>query len=291
MVTIPAATETNRGTGRPDPGLTGAPIRLTVGLAAAALVTSVGTFFTTGILTGPAAMNGSARGTALVILVVAVPVLLGSMAMAVRGSQRAVLGWLGATGYLLYNAVMFLFGTPFNPLFLAYVAMLSLSLWTVVALLRGIDVDRLGRYLSGNVPARAVAAYLLAVAVLNTAAWLVAVVPATLADEPMALLDGTGLTTNPVYVQDLAFWLPLLALTGWRLWRRTADAYTIAGSLLVMYVIEAIGVATDQWFGHAADPASTVVSGGAVWVFAAMAVIGLVPLIPFLRAGRAGRAG
>jgi hypothetical protein len=57
-------------------------------------------------------MNGSARGTGLVVLVLSVPVLLGAMAWAARGSVRAQVVWLGAIGHLLYNAVMFLFGGP-----------------------------------------------------------------------------------------------------------------------------------------------------------------------------------
>ncbi len=41
-----------------------------------------------GLLLGPAAMRGSARGTALVLVVVAVPLLLASMARAARGVSR-----------------------------------------------------------------------------------------------------------------------------------------------------------------------------------------------------------
>jgi hypothetical protein len=57
-------------------------------------------------------MNGSARGTALIIVLVAVPVLVGSLVLAWRGSARAVLAWLGAMGVLAHNALMFVFATP-----------------------------------------------------------------------------------------------------------------------------------------------------------------------------------
>jgi len=256
---------------------------LSGGLATVATVAAAGTFFVPEILTGPAAMNGSARGTALVVLLVAVPALVGGTLLARRGSGRAVLVWLGATGYLLYNAVMFAFATPFNELFLVYVAMLSLSIWTLVAVLRSVDVARLASRWREVVPVRPVAVYLWAIAGLNTLAWLAAILPALADGEPTAFLAGTGLTTNPVYVQDLAFWLPLMALVAAWLWRRTGWGYLLAGSLLVMYVVEGVGVAVDQWFGHAADPESTVVSADMVWVFAALAVIGCVPLVPFLR--------
>ena len=41
---------------------------------------------------------------------------------------------MGTVAYLLYNAFMLLFATPFNALFLVYVALLSLALWSLVAI-------------------------------------------------------------------------------------------------------------------------------------------------------------
>ena len=67
------------------------------------------------------------------------------------------------------------------------------------------------------------------------------------------------------------------------LWRRTAWGYVISGLLLVMYVIEGIGVAADQWLGHVADPASSVVSAAAVPMFLVLAAAGMVPLFFHLR--------
>ena len=54
--------------------------------------------------------------------------------------------------------------------------------------------------------------------------------------------------------------------------------YVISGLLLVMYFIEGLGVAADQWYGSAADPTSSVASAAAVPMFLVLAVIGLVPL-------------
>ena len=90
-------------------------------------------------------MNGSARGTALVVLLVGVPVLACSLVLARRGSAIAVVTWLAAVGFLLYNALMFVFATPVNRLFLLYLAMLSLAVWSAGTLLWHIDVPALGR--------------------------------------------------------------------------------------------------------------------------------------------------
>ena len=236
------------------------------------------TFFVPAVLRGPAVMNGSARGTALVLLLVAVPALALSMLLAAKGSARAVIAWLGAVAYIVYNSVLFLFATPFNNLFLLYVATLSLSLWSMVAVLYAIDVPSFAKRFSDQLPARAIATYLLLIVGLNAVAWLWQVVPGMLSSTSPRFIDGTGLQTNPVFVQDLAVWLPLMGVAAVWLWRRTAWGYVISGLLLVMYFIEGLGVAADQWYGSAADPASSVASAAAVPMFLVLAVIGLVPL-------------
>ena len=68
------------------------------------------------------------------------PVLAGSMLAASRGSARAVLTWLGAAAFLLDNSLMFVFATPVNRLFLLYLAMLSLSAWSIATVLWQADV-------------------------------------------------------------------------------------------------------------------------------------------------------
>lgn len=107
--------------------------------------------------------------------------------------------------------------------------------------------------------------------------------PGVLSTSSPSFLDGTGMTTSALYVQDLAFWLPLIAVSAVWLWRRQAWGYVLVGAMLVTYEIEAIGVAVDQWMGHAADPASTVAFAAAVPIFATVAVINLVPLMFYLR--------
>jgi hypothetical protein len=108
-------------------------------------------------------------------------------------------------------------------------------------------------------------------------------VPAIVSDRPTKVLDGTGLTSIPVFVQDLAFWLPAMALLGWLLWRSHPAGTAAAAAGLVFWQLEAVGVACDHWFGHRADPTSAVASAGAVGLFAALFVVGLVPTWTLLR--------
>jgi hypothetical protein len=262
--------------------LLSAPYWTSIGLTAVGATAAGFTFFVPGVLNGTAVMNGSARGTALGALFVAVPTLIVSMIRVNQGSVRPVISWLGAVAFLQYNSVLFLLATPFNSLFLLYAAMFALAFWTLVLLLRAIDVETFATRFAAQVPARTLAIYVGAVAVLNAVAWLAAVVPALFTMSP-SFLVGTGLTTNPIYVQDLSFWIPLMAVSAVLLWRRQAWGYVLTGGMLVFFVIEAITIAIDQWMGGTADPASTVASVAFTPVFAAIAVIGLIPLFFYFR--------
>jgi hypothetical protein len=253
---------------------------------ALALVTALAvaaTFFIPGVLRGPAVMSGSARGTALVILALGLPALLIAMLSAAWGSIRALIVWLGVIAYLSYNAVMFIFATPFNQLFLLYVAMFSLCFWSATSILHQVDVGALRARFSPRLPVRGLAAYALVIVALNALVWLRNVVPSVLSTAPPSWLDGTGLGTHPVYVLDLAFWLPLMAVAAVWLWRRRPWGYLIVGSILTMWVIESVGVAVDQWMGSAADPASTVASAVMTPVFGVLALVGLIPLYVYFR--------
>lgn len=266
---------------------TGMPSKSALVLSGTAGVVSVAagawTLADPGLLHGPAAMNGSARGTALVLLCLAMPVLAASMWRARGGSAAAVLTWAAALLYVVYNSILFLFLTPFNAAFLLYVAMLGLGVWSVGALALSVGIDRLGKRFSPSAPVRGVASYVWVVVVLNALAWLATVVPALFDAYPQDFLKGTGVATNAIYVQDLALWLPLMAVAGYWLYRRQARGLVICSAVLGMWVIESVSIAVDQWMGSSADPTSPVVSSAMVAPFAALAVIGLVPVWLLLR--------
>jgi hypothetical protein len=249
------------------------PYALSAALAVAAGVSAALSFLLPSVLTGAAVGNGNLRGTALIVMVIGIPTLVTAMVGTARGSPRWPVVWLGTLGYLLYQAVLFCFATPLNGLFLCYVAYLGLGVWSIVALVPAVDLQVFGSRVSAAMPARFVAGFSLAIAALNAAAWLGAIVPALLAAQPVSLMKGTGLLTNPVYVQDLAIWLPLLTVAAVACWRRRPWGLLVTGAMLVMFTLECVGVASDQWFGSLADPSSPAASMTVVPVFAASAVV------------------
>jgi hypothetical protein len=260
-----------------------AAYRLSGALAIVALAAAATSFFIPNVLGGPPVAQGNLRGTALVILVLAVPALGAAMFFTRRDSARALVVWLGALAYIIYQSVLFLFATPFNSLFLIYVGMLSLAFWSTVVIVQNMDLAAFRARFDARLPARSIAIYAAVLAVLNAVVWLRTIIPAILSEQPAAFLDGSGVTTNPVFVQDLAIWLPLLVGGAWSLWNHRPFGELTVGAMLVVLVLEAIGVATDQWFGASADPSTPFASMAAVPMFLLLAVVGAVPLFFYLK--------
>lgn len=253
---------------------------LSGGLAVVTLVQStIGAFFPM-IFRDPPMSVGNAQGTDMVILFVALPALVISMLLTARGSLRAQIFWAGTLSYTLYNAVLFTFAVAFNPLFLLYIATLSLALWSLVALLAQVDVESIRAYFAPTLPVRAFAGYLLLISVLFFFIWLTQIIPALFEPTTPAFLHGTNMLTSPVHVLDLGFALPLSILGAVQLWQRKGWGYFLVGLMLSMMAIESASIAVDQFFGHLSDPTA---SPNAVPIFAALTIIGLVVVIAYLR--------
>ncbi|HSU35747.1 MAG TPA: hypothetical protein VLJ88_08805 [Propionibacteriaceae bacterium] len=255
------------------------PVALGSALAAVGLLAAALTWVP-GILIGPPAMQGSARGTAVVVLVAA-PLSIAGITLARRGRTFGLMLWLGAVAYLLYNAVLFLFATPYNRLFLLDVVLLALAIFTLIRLVMVAgsqsvsESPRARRWLAG---------FIWLVVALNSAAWLRAVIPSMWSDRPESVTDGLGVATNPVYVQDLAFWLPTAAIIGWWLWSGRPLGIVLAGGLLGFWLLESVSIAVDQALGTAADPSSSVVSTAVIPGFLVLATAQALALVLHLRA-------
>jgi len=225
---------------------------------------------------GPAVMVGSMRGTALVMLVLGIPILIVAMAAAAEGELLGLVGWIAGLVFLTYQAWMFLFAVPFNGLFLVYVVMLGSGFWALVALLAGLDPERIAAPAGSRMPARLLAGWMVASCVAFYGLWLRNVVPALFESQDPAFLRGTGMVTATNYVLDMAFFLPFTIVAAVALWRRTPWGVVAGGAMLVVLVLESVAIAVDQWVGAMADPSSTVVSAAVTPMFAALAAIGAV---------------
>ncbi len=255
-----------------------APWVLSVLLLSAAGVATVSALALPDLLHGPAVMVGSMRGTALVVLVLALPILVLGMAGSRDGRLVGLVAWIGSVAFIAYQGWMFLFGLPFNGLFLVYVAMLGFGFWGLTALLVRVPAEAYAGSFAPTLPARPLAGWMIASCLAFYALWLRNVVPALFDSTAPGFLEGSGMLTPTNYVLDMALFLPFTMLVAASLWRRTSWGLLVGGAMLLMLVLESIAIAADQWVGSAADPGSPVASADATPMFLVVAAIGLVAL-------------
>lgn len=178
------------------------------------------------------------------------------------------------------TAVIFAFAVAFNPLFLLYVASLSLSLWSIVVLLICVDADEMRARFASTMPVRRFAVCGIVVSALFFVAWMRQIVPAMFEPAAPVFLQGTNVLTSPVHVLDLGFALPLSVLGAVWLWQRKSWGYLLVGLMLSMLAIETASIAVDQVFGHLSDPTASL---DAVPLFVTLTMVGLAILVAYLR--------
>jgi hypothetical protein len=190
-----------------------------------------------------ASWAAQAIGQDWVDLVVAVPWLAISGALARRGSRRALLLFGGGLLYTAYELVIYAFSVRFNSLFLVYCATLGLSLFALGGLLAGLVGQDARSWYADRAPRRTAAAFLIGVGGLFALLWLAEVLPATLRGSiPPPVAEAT-IPTNPVHVMDLSFILPLHFVAGMSLARRRPLGLALAPILLAFDALMALSIA------------------------------------------------
>jgi hypothetical protein len=203
--------------------------------------------------------------------VVAVVVLLTAVYFVSRESVRGVLVWIGVILFLIYAFVIYTFDVHFNSLFLLYVAILGLSVYTFLGGAMRLDLDALKNHLPAKTKVRpAVSVFLMLSALLFYFLWLSEDVPALLAGSVPASATEAVLPTNPVHVLDLGIYLPAIIIASVSLWRRKALGYAFAVPLLVFITLTGFGILImDSLLSAAGVPVS---SGQEAFVVALVAV-------------------
>ena len=171
-------------------------------------------------------------GQDLLTLGIAVPTLAGALYYAHQGSLRGYVVWLGATGYLLYTYASYALLTAFNELYLVYVALFGLTLFTLIGGTARIDPTDLKDALDGH-PVRGYVAFQALVAGLVALMWLAEVGPASLAGTRPPSIAETTLPVPVIQSLDLGVVVPSFALSAALLWKQRAWGYVFTGVLLV----------------------------------------------------------
>jgi hypothetical protein len=212
------------------------------------------------------ALTDQAIAQDLTDLLVVAPLLVVAAVLALRGSARATVAWLGALAFTGYNYVIYTLSVHFGPLFLLWVAVLGLAGYALIGGLATLDPQVVGRGLAGT-PRRSASAFLIGIAALFAVLWLSDIIAALATGVAPASVTELGVPTNAVHVLDLAVFLPAAVLAGVQLLRRRATGRVLAPVLLAFLTLTGLPILV--------TPVVTGLRGGvADWAVAAP--IGLI---------------
>lgn len=179
--------------------------------------------------------SGAAQmvGNDLVTLVLGVPLLLISAYFAAKGLLRGKLIWIGTVFYFLYVYASMSFLATYNQFFLIYVAIFSLSLYTLSASLLTLNVRQIKENFS-DAPVKATAYFMFFFGIMVSLMWLSIIIPSAITGERPAMLE--TYTTLVIQALDLGIVAPLGFITGMLLLKRDAWGYALASIVLIKCV-------------------------------------------------------
>ena len=206
---------------------------LSILIAMLAVLTSAGGLLFKDLYRDNAFVATTWLGNDAVTLFLAVPVLVLGLVFAGRGSPRARLVWLGALDYMLYNYAFYLFGAAFNAFFLAYAALLALSIFALIFGLTRLDVEQVRRQFSPRTPVKWIGGYFLFVAVGLSLVYVAQSLGFIVSGQAPAIVTLSGHPTNVVFALDLTLLIPWLIVGAIWLFKRQPWGYVVAGILSV----------------------------------------------------------
>jgi hypothetical protein len=187
---------------------------------------------------------------------------------------------MGTLFYLAYAYSFAVLGTWLPPLFLLYVAIVSISAYSLIFVLVSTDAGAIRARFSAQTPVRWAAGFLMLMSLLLASLWVVMIVG--------SILSGTQpkSTLLVIWPLDLVIAFPALFWGGLWLWRRQALGYVVGGIMLMK--------ATAEGFGLVAQTLMTLLMSGigddVLPAYVVIGVGGLILLVLYLRGLAAERS-
>lgn len=170
-------------------------------------------------------------GQDLITLLICVPILLLSLFLVSRNSLRGQLLWMGTIFYFLYSYASMSFLASYNQLFLIYVALFSISLYTFVYGLLCLDVKTIKNNFSPGITVKAAGVFTIFMAAMLALMWLSMIIQSLITGIAPASLE--SYTTTVIQALDLGVLVPAAIITSVLLLKGKAWGYPLMSIMIV----------------------------------------------------------
>ena len=215
-----------------------------------AIIASAGGLYIPNIYRDSDMIKRAWYGSDITTLFLAIPLFITVVKFAMQGSLRAQLIWIGLLGYFFYNYAFYLFGAVFNSFFLVYVALFTLSLYTLIIALSNLPLKNIQEHFQKKTPVKVLSIFMILVA-LPLAIF-------ELSQALTAIFSGTSPTVPPlIFALDLSFVIPNMILAAVLLWKQRRWGYILTAMMMVKgftyginLIISAASIAGFSLSGH-----------------------------------------
>lgn len=153
-----------------------------------------------------------------VTVLLGVPLLALSCFFAGKNSLRARILLAGTLAYFLYTYMSYSFLCMYNPLFLVYVALMSMSFFALVPVMLSFEPTMLKKAFREDLPVKTIGILMILFACAVTLMWLGRIVPPLSGGSTPSILE--HYTTLVIQAMDLGFVIPISILSAVLLLRR-----------------------------------------------------------------------
>lgn len=211
----------------------------------------------------------------IVNLFAGLPLLLISIWLTWRGKLIGLLCWPGAIFYMLYIYFPYIICVPFNILFLPYLIIFSLSIYTLIGIIVSIDGNAVSNHVSDIIPAKILGGILIGLSALIVLRQTSLIVNALI---NKTLIDPQELA---LWIDDFSIGSPAMFIGGFFLWKKKPLGYVVGAGLLIAYGILSLGLI--PFIVIQSHLKNTSIDLLGIVILIVMAVICLIPFLFFVR--------
>lgn len=167
----------------------------------------------------------------LVSLVLGIPILIYALILFNKNQLKGKLLLSGLLGYFLYTYLSYTFLWFFNPLFLLYIAIMSLSLFAMILTIFTIDIEKLAQSFKSTLPIKRIGYFQIFTGLLVALMWLWQIIPASLNNQSPVILE--HYTTLVIQALDLGIVVPIAIVSGVLLLKRKSMGYLLSSIVII----------------------------------------------------------
>ncbi|MEL7670609.1 hypothetical protein [Methanobacterium sp.] len=221
-------------------------------------------------------MAAQAMGQDLITLIIGIPILMGSLYLIQKNSLKGNLIWMGTLFYFLYSYASMSFLASYNQLFLVYVALFSLSLYTFIYGLLSLNVKTIKESITPGKTSKIAGAFLIFSGAMIALMWVKMIVDSLLTGIAPAALE--SYTTLVIQALDIGVVFPATLLAGILILKGKSWGYALVSLLLIKASLMGTAILSMIFFmaQNGVSPAT-----GQVIFFAIITVAGILISILF----------